>query len=79
MTEEQMNRLASKIVDMIFERQAQLDDEWLKEWQAEYLRQNLAPNNEELLEELKQRLIDAEARGDYEECAKIHKIIKNLE
>jgi DNA-binding ferritin-like protein len=79
MTEEQMNQLASKIVDMIFERQAQLDEEWVKEWQAEYLRQELAPDNDELLDELKQRLKEAEARGDYEECAKIHKIIKTLE
>lgn len=74
-----MNQLASKIVDMIFERQAQLDEEWVKEWQAEYLRQELAPDNDELLDELKQRLKEAEARGDYEECAKIHKIIKTLE
>ena len=79
MTEEQMNQLASKIVDMIFERQAAIDEEYLKELQAEYLRQELAPNEDELIEQLKQRLIDAEARGDYEECAKIHKIIKNLE
>ena len=74
-----MNRLASKIVDMIFERQAAVDEEYLKELQAEYLRQELAPNEDEIIEQLKQRLIDAEARGDYEECAKIHTIIKNLE
>ena len=74
-----MNQLASKIVDMIFERQAAIDEEYLKELQAEYLRQELAPDEDELIEQLKQRLIDSEARGDYEECAKIHKIIKNLE
>ena len=74
-----MNQLASKIVDMIFERQAAIDEEYLKELQTEYLRQELAPDEDELIEQLKQRLIDAEARGDYEECAKIHKIIKNLE
>ena len=74
-----MNQLASKIVDMIFERQAAIDEEYLKEWQAEVLRQELAPNEDELIQQLKSRLKDAEARGDYDECARIHKVLKNLE
>lgn len=79
MTEEQMNQLASKIVDMIFERQAAIDEEIFKELQAEYLRQELAPNEEEIIQQLKSRLKDAETRGDYEECARIQKVLKNLE
>jgi DNA-binding ferritin-like protein len=79
MTEEQMNQLASKIVDMIFERQAAIDEEYLKEWQAEILRQELAPDQDELIQQLKSRLKDAEARGDYDECARIHQVLKNLE
>ena len=74
-----MNQLASKIVDMIFERQAAIDEEYLKEWQAEVLRQELAPNEDELIQQLKSRLKDAEARGDYDECARIHQELKNLE
>lgn len=79
MTEEQMNQLASKIVDMIFERQAAIDEQYLKEWQAEILRQELAPDHDELIQQLKSRLKDAEERGDYDECARIHQVLKNLE
>jgi hypothetical protein len=79
MTEEQMNQLAAKIVDMIFERQAAIDELYFKEWQAEMLRQELAPNKDELIQQLKSRLNDAEARGDYEECARIQQALKNLE
>lgn len=74
-----MNQLASKIVDMIFERQAAIDEEYLKEWQAEILRQELSPNEDELIEQLKSRLKEAEALGDYDECARIHRALKNLE
>ena len=74
-----MNQLAAKIVDMIFERQAAIEELYLKEWQAEMLRQELAPNKDELIQQLKSRLNDAEARGDYEECMRIQQIIKNLE
>ena len=79
MTEEQMNQLAAKIVDMIFERQAAIDELYLKEWQAEMLRQELAPNKDELIQQLKSRLNDAEARGDYEECMRIQQALKKLE
>jgi hypothetical protein len=79
MTEEQMNQLAAKIVDMIFDRQAAIDELYLKEWQSEMLRQELAPNKDELIQQLKSRLNDAEARGDYEECARIHQALKKLE
>lgn len=74
-----MNQLASKIVDMIFERQAAIDEQYLKEWQAEILRQELAPDHDELIQQLKSRLKDAEERGDYDECARIHQVLKNLE
>jgi|TARA_R100000479_G_scaffold172546_1_gene117292 hypothetical protein len=79
MTEEQMNQLAAKIVDMIFERQAAIDELYLKEWQAEMLRQELAPNKDELIQQLKSRLNDAETRGDYEECMRIQQALKKLE
>ena len=71
--------MAAKIVDMIFERQAAIDELYLKEWQAEMLRQELAPDKDELIQQLKSRLKDAEARGDYEECERIHQALKNLE
>ena len=50
-----MNQLASKIVDMIFERQAAIDEEYLKELQAEKDSLELKLNEVENSTETEQR------------------------
>lgn len=78
MTEEQMNQLALKIVDMIFERQAELDEEFMAEWQEQIIIQTQLPDPvDELkrLEELLQKALDDE---EFELAAKIHKKITEL-
>ncbi len=78
MTEEQMNRLASIIVDKIFERQDELDQQFLDEWQEQIIIQTeLQDAAEELtrLEELLQKALDDE---EFELAAKLHKRITQL-
>ena len=73
-----MNQLALKIVDMIFERQAELDEEFMAEWQEQIIIQTQLPDPvDELnrLEELLQKALDDE---EFELAAKIHKKITEL-
>ena len=46
MTEEQMNELAVKIVDLILERQAELDEIFLADWQEEIIIKTQLQNEE---------------------------------
>lgn len=77
MTEDEMRRLASIIVDKIFERQAELDDEFLNEWQEQIIDQTALNNDQDeihRLEKLLQKALDDE---EYELAAKLHlRIIK---
>jgi len=77
MTEDEMRRLASIIVDKIFERQAELDEEFLNEWQEQIIDQTALNNDQDeiqRLEKLLQKAIDDE---EYELAAKLHlRIIK---
>lgn len=72
-----MRRLASIIVDKIFERQAELDEEFLNEWQEQIIDQTALNNDQDeiqRLEKLLQKAIDDE---EYELAAKLHlRIIK---
>ena len=49
MTEDEMDRLASIIVDKMFERQAELDEEFMTEWQTQILVQTEMPNEQDEL------------------------------
>ena len=52
MTEDEMRRLASIIVDKIFERQAELDDEFLNEWQEQIIDQTALNNDQDEIQRL---------------------------
>ena len=78
MTEEQMNELAVKIVDLILERQAELDEIFLADWQEEIIIKTQLQNEEHeltLLEVMLQKAIEDE---EYELAAKLNKRINQL-
>ena len=57
-----MQRLASLIVDKIFERQDELDEELMAEWQLEILEQTELPNERDELNRLEQMLTKLSAK-----------------
>lgn len=72
-----MRRLASIIVDKIFERQAELDDEFLNEWQEQIIDQTALNNDQDEIQRLEKLLQKALDDEEYELAAKLHlRIIK---
>ncbi len=78
MTEDEMNRLASIIVDKMFERQAELDEEFLSEWQTQILVQTEMPNEQDELKRLEEMLSKAIDDEEFELAATIHQKITKL-
>ena len=78
MTEKEMNELASKIVDLIFQRQDEIDAEFLDNWQQEIIiKTQLEDDDSELnrLEFMLQRAVEDE---EFELAAKLHKRINQI-
>ena len=78
MTEDEMNRLASIIVDKMFERQAELDEEFMEEWQTQILIQTEMPNIDDELKRLEEMLSKAIDDEEFELAATIHQKITKL-
>jgi excinuclease UvrABC helicase subunit UvrB len=78
MTEEQMNELAVKIVDLILERQAELDEIFLADWQEEIIVKTQLQNEEHELIRLEVMLQKAVEDEEYELAAKLSKRINQL-
>jgi excinuclease UvrABC helicase subunit UvrB len=78
MTEDEMQKLASIITDMIFERQAELDEEFLSEWQTQILVQTEMPNEQDELKRLEEMLTKAIEDEEFELAATIHQKITKL-
>ncbi len=78
MTEDEMQKLASIITDMIFERQAELDEEFLSEWQTQILVQTEMPNEQDELKRLEEMLSKAIDDEEFELAATIHQKITKL-
>jgi len=78
MTEDEMKKLASIITDMIFERQAELDEEFMTEWQTQILVQTEMPNEQDELKRLEEMLSKAIEDEEFELAATIHQKITKL-
>ena len=78
MTEDEMDRLAEIIVDKMFERQAELDEEFMEEWQTQILVQTELPNIDDELKRLEDMLTKALEDEEFELAATIHKKITKL-
>jgi len=78
MTEDEMQKLASIITDMIFERQAELDEEFMTEWQTQILVQTEMPNEQDELKRLEEMLSKAIDDEEFELAATIHQKITKL-
>ena len=78
MTEDEMKKLASIITDMIFERQAELDEEFMSEWQTQILVQTEMPNEQDELKRLEEMLSKAIEDEEFELAATIHQKITKL-
>ena len=78
MTEEQMNELAAKIVDLILERQTELDEIFLADWQEEIIIKTQLQNEEHELIRLEVMLQKAIEDEEYELAAKLNKRINQL-
>ena len=78
MTEDEMDRLASIIVDKMFERQAELDEEFMTEWQTQILVQTELPNEQDELKRLEEMLTKAIDDEEFELAATIHQKITKL-
>ena len=70
-----MQKLASIIVDKIFERQDELDEELTSEWQLEILEQTELPNEQDELNRLEEMLTKAISEDEFELAATLHKKI----
>jgi len=73
-----MDRLASIIVDKMFERQAELDEEFMTEWQTQILVQTEMPNEQDELKRLEEMLSKAIDDEEFELAATIHQKITKL-
>ena len=78
MTDDEMNRLAEIIVDKMFERQAELDEEFMAEWQTQILIQTEMPNEQDELKRLEEMLSKAIDDEEFELAATIHQKITKL-
>ena len=73
-----MNQLAEKIVDLIFERQAELDEVFLTDWQEEIIAKTQLQNEEHELIRLEVMLKKAIEDEEYELAAKLNKRINQI-
>ena len=73
-----MDRLAEIIVDKMFERQAELDEEFMTEWQTQILVQTEMPNEQDELKRLEEMLSKAIDDEEFELAATIHQKITKL-
>ena len=73
-----MDRLASIIVDKMFERQAELDEEFMTDWQTQILVQTEMPNEQDELKRLEEMLSKAIDDEEFELAATIHQKITKL-
>ena len=73
-----MDRLAEIIVDKMFERQAELDEEFMAEWQTQILVQTEMPNEQDELKRLEEMLTKAIDDEEFELAATIHQKITKL-
>lgn len=73
-----MDRLAEIIVDKMFERQAELDEEFMTEWQTQILVQTEMPNEQDELKRLEEMLTKAIDDEEFELAATIHQKITKL-
>ena len=64
--------------DMIFERQAELDEEFMAEWQTQILVQTEMPNEQDELKRLEEMLTKAIEDEEFELAATIHQKITKL-
>ena len=78
MTEDEMDRLASIIVYKMFERQDELDEEFMTEWQTQILTQTEMPNKQDELKRLEEMLSKAIDDEEFELAATIHQKITKL-
>ena len=78
MTEDEMDRLAEIIVDKMFERQAELDEEFMTEWQTQILIQTELPNKQDELKRLEEMLSKAIEDEEFDLAATIHQKITKL-
>ena len=78
MTDEEMEKLANLIVDKVFERQAELDEEFMTEWQTQILVQTEMPNEQDELKRLEEMLSKAIDDEEFELAATIHQKITKL-
>jgi len=73
-----MNQLASLIVDKIFERQAELDEDFLAEWQEQIIEQTQLNNEQDELKRLEALLSKAIEDEEFELAQRLHKRIIQL-
>ena len=73
-----MNQLASMIVDKIFERQAELDEEFLAEWQEQIIEQTQLSNERDELKRLEALLSKAIEDEEFELAQRLHKRIVQI-
>ena len=73
-----MQELASILTDMIFERQAELAEEFMSDWQTQILVQTEMPNEQDELKRLEEMLSKAIEDEEFELAATIHQKITKL-
>ena len=78
MTEEEMNELASKIVDLIFQRQDEIDAEFLDNWQQEIIMKTQLEDDDSELNRLEFMLQRAVEDEEFELAAKLQKRINQI-
>lgn len=88
MTDDQLNDLAAKVADSIFERLVEKQREWDEQFeeqmtevswdQMEYKKENASKSNQEKIEELKKLLAKAVNEEDYISASKINSKIDKL-
>tara|TARA_Y100001973_G_C5170922_1_gene319025 strand:- start:929 stop:1171 length:243 start_codon:yes stop_codon:yes gene_type:complete len=77
MTNEEIEKLAQLIVNKIFERQEEIDDQFLQEWQEEIILKEI-DKQKDLLSLLTEKLKEALKEEDYKLASEIKKQIDKL-
>ena len=77
MTNEEIEKLAQLIVNKIFERQEEIDDQFLQEWQEEIILKEI-DKQKDLLSLLTEKLKEALKEEDYRLASEIKKQIDKL-
>mgnify|MGYP003137444545 CR=1 FL=1 len=77
MTNEEIEKLAQLIVNKIFERQDEIDDQFLQEWQEEIILKEI-DKQKDLLLLLTEKLKEALKEEDYRLASEIKKQIDKL-